>query len=39
MTEILRIDGLYDSDGNPAYATKAQNVLVVNAPEELRKKQ
>jgi hypothetical protein len=39
MAEILRVDGAYDTEGNPVYVTKMQNVVVVNAPEKLRKQQ
>ena len=39
MTEILRIDGMYDNEGNPVYVTKAQNVVAVDAPDELRRTQ
>jgi hypothetical protein len=34
----LRIDGKYDPDGNPMYALKANQVMiVVSAPDHLRK--
>lgn len=36
--EVVRIDDMYDGDGNPMYLTKAQSVVMVNAPDELRKK-
>jgi hypothetical protein len=38
MVEILRVDGIYDGEGNPVYVTKMQNVIAVDAPENLRKK-
>lgn len=37
VTEILRIDGQYDQDGNPAYLIKSSNVTAVSAPDELRR--
>lgn len=38
-TEVLRIDGEFDPDGNPMYVVKSGNVMSVNAPEELRRAQ
>lgn len=35
MTEVLRLDGRYDPQGNPAYIAQSQNVLGVSAPAEL----
>jgi hypothetical protein len=37
VTEILRIDGSYDEQGNPGYLVKSTNVTNVSAPEHLRK--
>lgn len=37
VTEVMRYEGLYDNEGNPVYRVGSQNVLVVSAPEELRK--
>lgn len=37
VTEILRIDGEYDQEGNPGYIVKSTNVVAVSAPEELRR--
>lgn len=36
--EFLRIDGMHDDEGNPVYVAKTQNVVVVSAPEKLRKR-
>lgn len=36
-TEILRVDGQYDNDGNPVYILKSTNVLAVSAPDSLRR--
>lgn len=38
VTEIWRIEGVYDADGNPAYITKSGNVVTVTAPENLRRR-
>lgn len=37
VTEVYRIIGEYDADGNPSYVLRSGGVLVVNAPDELRK--
>ncbi len=37
VTEVLRLDGQYDQEGNPAYIAKSANVVAISAPEELRK--
>ncbi len=39
VTEVWRIVGEYDADGNPSYVLKSGGILVVNAPDELRKPQ
>ena len=36
-TEVYRVEGKYDQDGNPMYVLRSRNVLVVNAPDELRR--
>ena len=38
LTEVLRIDGEYQQNGDPVYGVSATQVLAVNAPESLRKK-
>jgi len=38
VTEVLRIDGQYDAEGNPVYFVKSANIISVIAPEELMKK-
>jgi hypothetical protein len=39
LVSIVRIDGQYDSDGNPAYVVKTAPVVgIVSAPETLRRK-
>jgi len=37
VTEIMRVDGKYDDQGNPAYFVKSQQVLNVSAPDELQR--
>jgi len=39
VTEVWRVVDEYDADGNPLYVMKSGGVLVVNAPDELRKPQ
>jgi len=36
-TEIVRVEGEYDPEGNPVYVVKSANVLAVSAPEALRR--
>lgn len=38
-TEVWRAVDQFDAEGNPLYIVKSGNVLVINAPDELRKKQ
>ena len=38
VAEVLRIEGKYDPEGNPLYAVKTQNVVVIDAPEKIRKR-
>jgi hypothetical protein len=37
VTEVARIEGEYDADGNPAYAIRSANVTAISAPDELRR--
>jgi hypothetical protein len=37
VTEIWRLEGEYDNDGNPLYVVRSGNVLAVNAPDEVRR--
>ncbi len=37
VTDILRVDGEYDGEGNPVYIVKSQNVVSVFSPENLRR--
>jgi hypothetical protein len=38
VTDVLRLDGQYDQEGNPAYVVKSSNVTSISAPDELRRK-
>lgn len=37
VTEVLRIEGEYDAQGNPSYMVLSTNVTHVSAPEDLKK--
>lgn len=37
-TEIVRIEGQYDAEGNPVYVLQSTNVMAVDSPENLRRK-
>ncbi len=37
-TEVFRVDDMYDIEGNPVYVLKSTNIVIVNAPENLKKK-
>ncbi len=37
VTEVVRIDGEYDPEGNPIYLVRSSNVVAVSAPEKLKK--
>lgn len=36
-TDISRIEGEYDPQGNPVYVVNAQHVIAISSPDELRK--
>ncbi len=36
VTEVYRVDGIYDQDGNPVYHVKSTNVASADAPENLK---
>jgi hypothetical protein len=38
VTEVLRIDGAYDVEGNPVYLVGSTNVTSVSPPESLKQK-
>jgi hypothetical protein len=35
LTEVLRMSGLYDRYGNPAYIVRSSEVMAVDAPDHL----
>jgi hypothetical protein len=37
-TEFVRLDGVYDPEGNPVYLVKSTNVTAIEASDELRKR-
>jgi hypothetical protein len=37
-TEVFKIDGQWDAQGNPIYVLQSTNVLVVNVPDEMKRK-
>jgi hypothetical protein len=37
VSEILRLSGEFDAEGNPIYLVKSTNVLVIKAPDNLKK--
>ena len=38
VTNVYRVEGQYDAEGNPLYIIQSTNVLSTNAPQELRRK-
>lgn len=39
VTQVIKVDDEFDQDGNPVYLTKSANVMVVDAPDNLRKRE
>ena len=37
VSEIVRLDGEHDAEGNPVYLVKSTNVLVIKAPDNLKR--
>lgn len=37
VTEVLRLEGEFDPQGNPSYVAQSTNILAVSAPDELMK--
>lgn len=37
ISEVVMVVAQYDAEGNPVYAVKSQNLLVVKAPDHLKK--
>jgi len=38
LVEVFRIEGVYQPNGDPVYGVQAQQILAINAPESLRRK-
>lgn len=38
-TEIIKVDGEYDDQGNPLYALHSTQVVVVDSPEDLKREE
>lgn len=38
VSEIFRIDGVYDNEGNPTYQIKSTNVVTTRSPADLKRK-
>lgn len=38
-TEVIRLDGQYDQEGNPIYILNSTNVLAVSSPEDLKREE
>ena len=38
MTNVYRVEGQYDAEGNPVYVIQSTNVVSANAPQALRRK-
>ena len=39
ITDVYRVDGEYDAEGNPVYSVRSQNILRVDSPEKLRREE
>jgi len=37
VTEVWKVVGAFDNDGNPQYVIRSGNIVTINAPDELRK--
>lgn len=38
LTSVVRVDGMYDDNGEPVYLVNSQNVMGVSSPEDLRRR-
>lgn len=38
-TEVIRVDGQYDQEGNPLYVLNSTQVLVASSPDDLRREE
>lgn len=37
VSEVFRVDGQFDQEGNPVYVVKSTNLLVAKSPDHLKK--
>ena len=38
VTNVVKVIGQYDNEGNPVYVVKSGNIVTVTSPEHLRRK-
>lgn len=38
VSDIVRVDGQFDPEGNPVYLVKSGNMVVIDCPDNLKKK-
>ena len=38
VSDIFRLEGMYDQEGNPVYHIKSTNVAAVSSPDNLKKR-
>ena len=38
VTDVIRLEDIYDREGNPVYTIKSGNMVVIKAPDNLKKK-
>jgi hypothetical protein len=38
VTDIYRVEGEFDPEGNPVYMVKSSQIMSVNAPDDLKRK-
>jgi hypothetical protein len=36
-TEVFKVENQFDQEGNPVYVLRSKNIIVVSAPENLRR--
>jgi hypothetical protein len=36
-TDVVRLEGQYDAQGNPVYFVQSSNIMAISAPENLRR--
>ena len=38
LSEVYRVDGQHDAEGNPIYVAKSGNILAARSPDDLKRK-